>query len=277
MLKENMTRILGIILLVISMLTHKYFGASVVFIVLAGLVMLIYSKKFAQQQFKIFIQSFKQINKKYFLIALYDLIFIAMFFLVIPLFSQLFMSKIQNITTVESAASLLIMLLAYLVTVTIILLLTYSISRGLIWTTILKKKFTGSFIKRFLLLNFLWWLILAIPTLIVLGAKVEYLFSFIAIVAIVYIHLTSIIHYDFTKNRKIGKAIKQAFALTFKNIKHLLLPYAYIALVYFIILQVFWIIPQTEKIMLFASILFVLFYLAWYRLYIAQVFRRLQQ
>ena len=237
--------------------------------------MLIYGKKFSQKQFKFFIASFKQINKRYIFIVLYDLVFIAIFFLVIPLFSKIFMSKLQNVTTLEGAASVLIMLLAYLATVTIILLLSYSVSRGLIWSMILKKKFTAPFFKKFLLLNFLWWLILALPFLIVLGAKQEYLFYFIAIIAIIYIHLTSIMHYDFTKNQRIGKAMKNAFKLTYTNFKSFLLPYAYVTLVYFILLQVFWIVPQTEKYMFFASVLFVVFFLAWFRLYLSQILKKI--
>jgi len=94
---------------------------------------------------------------------------------------------------------------------------------------------------------------------------------------ILYIHLTSILHYTFTKDLRIGNALKQAFATGIGQIKQFLLPYAYIVLVYFVLLQVFWIVPKTTNFMMFASLLFIVFYLAWYRLYLSQVLKRIMQ
>jgi hypothetical protein len=277
-MREHITRILGVILLVIAALTHKHIGAgSVALLVVDGLIMLIASTKLAKKEFNFFINSFKQLDKRFVIIAFFDILFIGVFFMLIPLFSKLFMSNIGQAASVKSLVYLLIMLIAYLLTITIILLAAYSFSRGIIWLTILKKKPSAHFFKRFVLLNFLWWLILIIPVLIFAGTKSEYFMYLIIFFIMVYVHFTTFIYYDFTKNMRIGRALKNAFKFTYANFRKFVLPYAYIMGVYFILLQVFWIIPQTEKFMFFASILFVVFFLAWFRLYMSQTLKRIKE
>gem|GEM_PF-4637802 len=277
-LKKYTTRILGIILLIAAMLAHKYIGTAVIFMVIAGLVMLISNKSIALKAFRIFIKSFKQIpHKRYFLIALYDMLLIAIVFLILPLFSKLFVSKVQELTA-ANIGSLLLMLFAYLILITFVLLLAYSVFKGLIWLAILKQKPSAKYFQKFLLLNLCWLFIWCIPGIIVLwGLKPNYFIYVLVLAVIVYIHLTSILHYTFTKDRHIRNALKQAFATGIGQIKQFLLPYAYIILVYFVLLQVFWIVPRTTNFMLFASLLFIVFYLAWYRLYLAQVLKRIMQ
>jgi len=276
-MKDSITRIIGVVLLVVSMLAHKYIGVSVALLVIAGLIMLISDKKNAKKQLIIFKKSFKELkHKRYYLIALYDILCLGVFFLIAPLFSAWFVAK-MNTLTASNIFSLLFLLLVYLFAVTLLLIIAYSVFKGLIWLQIMKKKVSAGFLKRFFLLNLCWWLILLIPIIIfVLGAKQEYLFYCVILFAILYVHFTSILHYVFTNNLRIGKAVKQAFAITFIDIKQFLLPYSYIILVYFILLQIFWIVPKTANIMLFASILFIVFFLAWYRLYLAEILKQIR-
>ena len=276
-MKDSITRIIGIVLLVVSMLAHKYIGVSIALLVIAGLIMLISDKKIAKKQLNIFRRSFKEVrHKRYYVIALYDILCLGVFFLIAPMFSNWFVAK-MNTLTANNIFSLLFLLLVYLFAVTLLLIVAYSVFKGLIWLQVMKKKVSARFLKRFFLLNLCWWLILLIPIFIfVLGAKQEYLFYSVILFAILYVHFTSIMHYVFTNDLRIGKAIKQAFAITFNNIRQFLLPYSYIILVYFIILQIFWIVPKTANIMLFASILFIVFFLAWYRLYLSEILRRIR-
>ena len=269
--KDNITRIIGVVLLVISILAHKHVGNSIILLVFAGLVMLISNKRIAKKEWIIFFKSFRELKrKKYYLIALYDVLCLGIFFFIAPLFSNWFVAKLSTMT-LSNVFSLVVMLFAYLFAVTLLLLAAYSVFKCLVWLTIFDKKADARYFKGFFLLNLCWWLILIIPLVIVLGAKQEYIFYCVVIFAVLYIHFTSVMHFVFMKNLKIGKAIKQAFTTTFSNFSNFLLPYSYAILVYFILLQVFWIVPNLQNLMLFASILFIVFYLAWYRLYLVKV------
>jgi hypothetical protein len=82
-------------------------------------------------------------------------------------------------------------------------------------------------------------------------------------------------HFAFTKEQRIGSAIKQAFTVGWGNIKDFLVPYSLIIALYFILLQVFWFVPKEPNTILFASILFTVFFLAWYRIYLTQILRNI--
>jgi len=112
--------------------------------------------------------------------------------------------------------------------------------------------------------------------IIVFGVKPQYLFYVIILFAIEYTHLTSVMHYILTKDLRIGKALKQAFVLSFsKAAKAFFVPYSFIVIVYLVLLQVFWFVPKDTNTMLFASLLFTVFFLAWYRLYLSLILKRL--
>ncbi len=276
-MKNQITRIIGIALLVLSIVAHKYFGACVVAVVIAGLILLIFDKRIASRELKTFFKSFKLINKRFVLIAFYDMLCLSIFFLIVPLFSRWFTSKLSNVAGLQGLVSLLFMLWIYFFAVTLILLITYTIFKGMIWLTILKKKPNALYFKKLFLLNLCWWLILLIPFFIIIfGVKQNYLFYVIILFAIAYTHLTSVMHYLLTKDLRIGKALKQAFVLSFgRAAKAFLVPYSFIVIVYLILLQVFWVVPKDINTMLFASLLFTVFFLAWYRLYLSLVLKKI--
>lgn len=274
-MKNQITRIIGIILLVLSFVAHKYFGAYVVAVVLAGLILLIFEKRIAFKEFETFLKSFKLINKRFVLIAFYDMICLSIFFLIVPLFSKWFTKSMGNVAGIRSLIYLLFLLWIYFFAVTLILLITYTIFKGLIWLTILKKKPNAHYFKKLFLLNLCWWLILLIPFFIIIfGVKQNYLFYVIILFAIAYTHLTSVMHYILTKDLRVGRALKQALMISFgRAAKAFLVPYSFIVIVYLVLLQVFWFVPKDINTMLFASLLFTVFFLAWYRLYLAQVLK----
>jgi len=276
-LTSNITRILGIILLVLSMVAHKYFGTYVLAVVLAGIVLMIFDKRVAFKELKVFFNSFKLINKGFVLIAFYDMICLSIFFLIVPLFSRWFTTSMSAVTGIGSLISLLFLLWIYFFAVTLILLVAYTIFKGLIWLTIFKKKPSAFYFKKLFLLNLCWWLILVIPFFItIFGIKPQYMIYVLILFAIEYTHLTSVMHYIFTKDLLIGRAIKQAFVLSWgRAAKAFLVPYSFIVVVYLVLLQVFWVVPKDVNTMLFASLLFTVFFLAWYRLYLSLVLRRM--
>jgi hypothetical protein len=258
------------------MAAHNYLGSFVVAVVLAGLVLIIFPKKKASREFSRFLKSFKLVNKRFVLIAFYDMLCLSVFFFVVPLFSAWFTKSIAGVASVSSLLYVLFLLWIYFFAVTLILLVAYSVFKGLIWLAILKKKPCARFFKRFFLLNLCWWLVLVIPFFItVFGVKQYYLFYAVVFFAVVYTHLTSVMHYVFTRDFLVGRALKQAFVTGLVRIKDFLVPYSFIVIVYLVLLQVFWFVPKDTKTMLFASLLFTVFFLAWYRLYLSLVLRRL--
>lgn len=276
-LKEHIPKMLGIILLVIAILSHKHIGAgSVAVLVFVGLILLISDTKKAKKEFQFFVNSFKSLDKRFAFVALCDILFIAVFFLIIPLLSSSFISNIKPVASVRGLFYLVFMFLAYFTAITSILLAAYSFSRGFIWLIILKKKKSAGFFKRFLLLNLIWWLILIVPALIFFGAKSEYFIYLVLFFVAGYIHFTTFLHYDFALNMRIGLAVKKAFKLTFGSLRKFLLPYAYVLFVYFVLLQIFWFVPVDAKISFFASILFVVFFMAWFRLYMSSILKRIE-
>lgn len=271
----SLPRIIGIILLVLSMLAHKYIGSFVVAVVLAGLVLLVFDKKTASREFKWFLKSFKLINKRFVLIAFYDMLCLSVFFFVVPLFSAWFTKSIAGVASVSGLLYVLFLLWIYFFAVTLVLLIAYSVFKGLIWLLILKKKPSACFFKKFFLLNLCWWLILVIPFFITFfGVKQYYLFYAVVLFAVVYTHLTSVMHYVFTKDLLVGRALKQAFVTGLVRFKEFLVPYSFAVIVYLVLLQVFWFVPKDVNTMLFASLLFTVFFLAWYRLYLSLILRR---
>ena len=97
------------------------------------------------------------------------------------------------------------------------------------------------------------------------------------IVTIIYIHLSTVLQYSFTKKQKIGYSIKNAFKVGFGKIKHFLLPYSYAIVVYFIGLQVFWFIPEEPRIITFVSVLLATLMISWFRLYASKILSKLHK
>lgn len=275
-MNNQLTRILGFILLVISAVFHKQIGFSVILLVLAGLVMLIKDRVIAARELSLFLKSFRLIGKRYVLIAFYDMVCLGFFFFAVPLLARWFTQRIGSVTSMAGIVSVIVVLAAYFAAVTLVLLVAYTIFKGLVWLTILNKNPAALYFKRFFLLNLCWWLILLVPFAVLLfGVKPDYLLYSIAVFAVLYIHVTSVMHFVFTRNLRLGNALRQGFVLAFGRFRDFLLPYSFMVLVYFVLLQVFWFIPKNASIMLFASLLFTVFYLAWYRIYLSLVLRKI--
>ena len=275
-MKEYVARILGIALMAFAVFGHKYFGAYVFVSFLAGLIIFFIDKKTASRDLSMFLKSFKQINKRFVFIAFYDMLCLSVFFVAVPLFSRWFTSNLGAVAGLQDVFSLFFMLLVYFAGVTLILLLAYTIFKGLIWLALLNKKPSAKYFKKFFLLNLCWWIILFIPFIIVLfGMKQEYLIFALIVFAVGYVHMTSVMHFAFTREPRIGSSLKKAFVIGWGNIKDFLVPYSLIIALYFVLLQVFWIVPKEPNTILFASLLFTVFFLAWYRIYLAQILRNI--
>ena len=167
---------------------------------------------------------------------------------------QLFYSQLRNlvIAAVVGIAALLL-----------IALLAWSLSRGLIYTKLLKKKFTSKYFKKFIGLN----LVLGIALLVITPflatlLKVQLIYLSLAILLII-AYFTTMIYIQFTKNNLIFASIGDGLSFGAKNILKLIIPIILIIIVGYILMKVSYNLPEIS----FAPLILVAAYMAWLRIY----------
>jgi len=296
-LKQLITvpRIIGIILIVLAIIAYRMnrpIQSSLA--ALAGLALLLAPNKSAKERFKEFITSFR-LKTEYAWIMFIDAtmyVACALLFTALYAFTTRAVEKLQVInigelldTTTLSAYNELLssfftsMIIAlavfYLLCITL-----YTISRGIIWPILLKKPIRWQFFLRFGLLNLLWCTVWAI----VAGFFIAMMKLPIAAVALLitsillYTHLTTVLHYSYTKNLAFGKAISEAFSTGLGRIASFIQPYCYILIIYTAISTIYTMIStlSAQKGMLLTAA-FILFFafMGWYRLYMRDTLRRL--
>ena len=272
-IKENITRIIGAILLIIGIITFNTIGWLTLAFFIPAIIMILANKKLAQAEFKQFILTFKKIpEKNYFLIAMYDIFSWFGLFMATYLLGTIMNAQIAGMEIIEPGAmvKLLTMTIAYFTALIALSVVIYSAFKGMIWLTILNKNIDWGYFVRFSLLNAIWFAFWIIPALIiVLGLKPDYFLYLGIMAAIIDMHMTTIMQYSFTKKNLIWPSIGHAFAVGIGSIKKFLLPYSYIAATCIILFNIFWIMPKEQNIITFASILLLVFVIAWYRQYMA--------
>ena len=294
MKKLTMPRIIGILCIIIA--AFLYFrGMGFFSIAIAGIILLVAQTKHAQESFDKFIETFTQ-WKIIIITALYDalywmLVFASVYFyqwrlnllagttkdgVVLDKQAMLTNPDILN-QNVEVLQTLFVFLFAGAIILIIFTLITYTLSRGMIWTTLADKKPNKKFFLRFLGLNSLWWLIW-LPFLIISGlatkqapAAQNTAILFIMIAA----YFTPILHTLFVSGRKIGESIGNAFAIGISKLFKFVVPYTLAFIVYIIIYQLFRIVPTQQKMIFAASMLLVVLYFAWLRTYLYQIIKKL--
>lgn len=274
MIKENLTRIIGVILIVAGVIALKYVERFSIVFFIPGIIMLVSSKKIAQKELKEFLIIFKSVpEKRFFLIALFDAFsWFGLFFFTYLLGNMLKKQLVFLVPSPELLLKVMVMVFAYFLALIIVSIIIYSVFKGLIWLTILNHKASWSFFKKFSLLNLLWIIIWLVPFALLAALKQELIAYGIGLVIIAYVHFTTLTHYYFIKSNKIFASIKKAFST---KIKRFLLPYSYLAVVYFILLQVFWVVPRQMNYITFVSVIMLVFFMAFYRLYISRLLQKL--
>ncbi len=118
----------------------------------------------------------------------------------------------------------------------LLLIINWSITQGMTYSHLLKKKITLRYLNRFLLLNIIWiipWTILLVILLI--GGK-EHSYLPILILFFLFIHFTLILNVLFTKKNSLSQ-IKQALKLGTLKFHRYLVPYLIITVTFIIISQ----------------------------------------
>lgn len=282
-------RIIGIALLVIAFLTYKNRGiVQSVLLALAGLVLILSNNEKSAKNWKMFVDSLK-LKKEFAIIMLFDVLFwtvVAVLSLVLWGFLK---STAENLGLVQLTPQTTITAIAgyneiirgffteaavALIVFWLLLVIAYSFSRGLIWLTLLGRN-TKQFFKRFYLLNLGWYTIWVLIILFLMGTQKQAVGAVIFVVLLIlYTHLTTILHYSYTKTPEAGKAVGDAFSIGFGRLGLFVQPYVYLFIVYIILYQIQRLAPQNNTLVI--TFLVFLAYMAWYRTYFRNILREIK-
>jgi len=287
----TLPRIIGIALIVIAALTFAIQGAlHAALLAIAGLVLLFSPTVSAKKQWQRFLASFA-LTKEFALIMLYDIVFWALFAVISLVLATTMRSQMATLQGIQLGQGLAVSqlpayngIIEHFFTVAIVglalywllIVAAYTLSRGLIWLTLVDKPVRAGFFARFSLLNLLWctlWLALAL----FVATKVVQPTSAYALLAlgILYAHLTTVLHSQYAKTRAFRTSLKDAFGIGLGRIGSFAQPYCYIFVIYVILSQLQR-LAQDARGALIATFVIFLIFMAWYRTYLNAVIRSAQ-
>ncbi|MDD5192715.1 MAG: hypothetical protein PHH54_02950 [Candidatus Nanoarchaeia archaeon] len=230
-------------------------------------------------------KGFLKINKKVLLTFLYDLvgyiiIILGFYFLAIFIrkkiasltntvdYSSFFSNNIELINqNFASLKLILFLLLLFIFLFSIFALIIHTLFKGLIWLKLRDKKFSWKFFRKYLLLNLIYLVPLAIILLFVfLQLKSNLL---LVIILLIGLHFHVLLSYSLTDENKIRSSFKFAFKQGFK-IKYFIIPYLIILTGLFILAYILGSLPFYSLKTLVNFFVFV-FYFAISRNYINSI------
>jgi len=241
---------------------------------------------FIKQNYDIFINSFKKINLKFFLILAFDILFYFILMQTGNFFLKIIEKKAANVDLAQNllgldqqAASglltslrgffffLIISAILFLVLVAI----NWSVFKGLIWTATANKKFNFKFFKKFLLLNLIWlpsWFLLIFLFAVIINPETSPIFMMIILGMAFY--FTNILYPLFLKENKLRK-IKEAFKLGIKKIHYFIVPYAIIGILLYAISKGYSLIVLSVNLNPNVFFGILLIFIAWLRYYFVEI------
>ncbi len=283
------TRMIGILLLVIAVLgvLAKKTGAQ--WLGVLGIILLIAPSKHTQHMLELFTRTI--MNWKMLIItALYDAIYYSLLRLAWEFIkwqlqvrgaaaeaqSTLTQTALANpdlvAQNISAAQSMLGFMLAAGIGILLFSFITYTISRGLIWTTIAQQKLNKTFLLKFAGLNALWWLVWA-PFFILVslaGKTSPYVKSSYLVILFIAMYFTPIVHTLYMKKHLIGHSIGNGLGWGISKIHKLIVPYTFALVIWIIAYQLFRLFTTTIYIEA-AWWLFVILFIAWLRTYLYQI------
>lgn len=241
---------------------------------------------FIKQNYSNFINSLGNINLKIFFIVILDVLFYYIFMQAGRFLITQIQKKSTNIDLTQNllelsqqnAAQLLSSLKEFFFFIIILLILfviaviiNWSIIKGIIWNFTKHKKPSLKFMKKFLLLNFIWlpiWILIFL--LIAFGIKQSAAPIFMIIAFMLAVYFTNILYPLFLANNKIS-SIKESFRLGFKKIHYFIIPYIIIIALFLILSKIYSIAVLGINISPYVSYTFIIIYIAWIRYYMVEV------
>ncbi|VVB81319.1 Uncharacterised protein [uncultured archaeon] len=289
----SVPRIIGAILLIAGIISNFTIKSGALFLAVIGIILLIAPTKHAQEMLKLCLQTLKQwkTTAKTFI---YDLLFWALaggamylFFKWVTLkatklqaTAMITKESILNPDLVAQNAGAIKGFLIYSITGAIISLLVclllYTISREMIWTTIAKTKPTKKFFLKFLLLNLIWWAILAVLYILIVSATGKTLYGKITVIILLIAgaYITVIMQALFTKKQQIGHSLGNSIAFSITKIHKLIVPIVYAVIIFAILSQPLRLINNANA--LAPSAVLMLVWYAWLRMYLYEIIKKFE-
>jgi hypothetical protein len=203
-------------------------------------------------------RSAKQIDRRIFLSAFHDLLFYVCTFFSVLVWGHLlkmrsaylqFNPNNLDVTnkalvslTVDSVRSLLIFFLVSLALFFVVFVFIYSFFKGLAWLAVKNKPLSWEFLRRFSILNTLWflcWLAILIAVAFIFRPTAG--LFFLVIILVLALHLSVVLAVEFVQTAEIMISVKKAFVLGFAKIHHFILPYLIVIVGYVAVIQIAWV------------------------------------
>jgi len=267
---KHVQRIIGIILLAVAGFTIYLGSTSAILFILAGLILLF--TKNSKQNFKLFKSSF---DSKAIITALIEAVNLVGFFGILLVASKFleksavaamagtdlaaFESALAMKQNIAAAESFFTSLLLTAILAVIAYFLLYTITRYFIWRILETRRNFW----RFLLLNFVWWIIWTpIFALVFIGTRPEAAPYLFIVAMFVYLYLTFFVHYSyFTKQKIVQTTLQNAFSNKY------LVPLAY-AFTLFVVAS------QALRLHLATGAILMMIWLCWARYYFSTISKK---
>jgi hypothetical protein len=291
-MKIGTPRIIGILLIIIATLVYFTGSNGYIGLSISGLILIIASAHYTQKILDLFIETVSN-WKILFVTALYDAIYWLLVFGSVYFFKWRLQAKtaaaqagttltkeaMTNPDLVAKNAAMLQQFVIFLTVGGLLLLvfcfLAYTFSRGFIWTTITKQKADKKFFKRWLGVNFFWWIIWTpIFLLVMLAMKNNPLAKgSIAMLLFVASYFTPIMHTLYMQTHKIGTSLANGLGWGLSKLHLLIVPYTYAFVAYVIAFQLFR-LAQNTTVVQPISMLFVVLFMSWMRIYLYHIIKQ---
>jgi hypothetical protein len=242
---------------------------------------------YLEKNYRLFLASFRKIDIRIFLIVFFDLVFYFLVPLIIAGTFNVLQKRAMAIKLPQTLLQLgaenaekvvaelrafLFLLVAMLVLMVVVIILDWTIFKGLAWCLTLKKKLNLRFFLRFFLLNLLWLgLFAALVVLFAIIFKESIVPIHIILLGLLWMYFTNIMYVFFVKKESV-KSIKKAFKVAFTKAHCFILPYAVLAVLLLAIVFIANLLASLPyAVGLAITTLLMLLYLAWARFYIVEV------
>lgn len=177
-------------------------------------------------------------------------------------------TELQQITTTLRSFAIFSIIVA--LSFIILLIINWSFFQGLIYKILLKKRFNLKYLKKFLLLNLIWfipWLLLFY--VIISAAKLDYLIISSSILTLLFLHFSFILYTLSAESNKLQ--IKKSLKLGITKLHYFIIPYILITITFIIISQL-----NLLNINIFIISLVYLLFFSWLQNYTKEITEKIK-
>ena len=250
----------------------------------------------------LFIESFKNRDFRILFPVLYDLLFVAVTFLIFNYWFSSFKSKLNEISNIDFETALatvesiqvhkpifegvLYFIWGSILFVILAMFLNYAVTRYLSWSSISKKKLSWKNCGKFLLLSLVWVLLALVPVIIALIPPIMFIIRFkdvverpsasiqlvapFLVIFLIFLYLANVSYSVFSRHHTVKSIFKSAKLSIFK-IHYLFQPYLLLLIGIMIVGQLSKIFAFNEGLKSAVHLILFLVVLSWHRFYLNDI------